>query len=106
MRDYIKKLQSKPEPVRKQFLVGWMVVSMSLVAVVWVYSIQSTVSTDKLAKKNDAVAPFKLFGESVAKTYDSITASVGNVPAIVPQIESTESSDQSALPDINELPQE
>lgn len=81
MREYIKKLQSKPEPVRKQILVGSLIVSMSLVCLVWIGSLGYRFDNNeaKVAKEDNGMKPFALLGETITDTYDNITASVGNI---------------------------
>lgn len=80
MREYIKKLQSKPEPVRKQIVVGLMAVSMLFVGVVFVYSMRSTINgNDESQAKVDSLAPFRLLGDSISDTYNNMSASVGKV---------------------------
>lgn len=81
MREYVKKLRSKPEPVKKQILIGSLIVSMSLVCLVWVSSLGYRFGNDedKVAKTNEAAKPFALFGQTITDTYNNITASVGNI---------------------------
>ncbi len=79
MRTYIKKLQSKEEDIRKQILAGALIVSMSLVALVWMYSLSDRFSSDtKVAQTDNSTKPFTLFANSVASTYNNIAASVGS----------------------------
>lgn len=83
MKEYIKKLQAKPESVRKQILVGSLIVCMSLVCLVWVGSLgyrfgSSEAQTAQDNSKN-GMKPFALLGETITDTYDNITASVGNI---------------------------
>ena len=79
MREYIKKLQAKPEPVRKKIVVGLMVTSMFFVAVVFVFSVRSTIRGHEKSTAVDNLAPFKLLGNSISDTYDNVSASVGKI---------------------------
>lgn len=79
MREYIKKLQSKSEVARKQILVGSLIVSMSLVALIWVGSLSSHFGHNQTAKVENTTKPFALLGQSISDTYNNVTASVGNI---------------------------
>jgi len=82
MRAYIKKLQSKEEPVRKQIFAGAMVVTMSLVGVVWVYGLGVRFGNpDVKTQASEDIKPFKLFSNSISDTYKNVSASVGKTPA-------------------------
>lgn len=101
MRAYIKKLQSKKEDTRKQIFLGAMIVAMSFVTFVWVYSLGVRFG-DPVAKEktNEDIKPFKLFTDSISNTYKNIGASVGKAPTtdIIPQEEvNTESEKQIDL---------
>ncbi|MFA7315631.1 MAG: hypothetical protein WC059_02395 [Candidatus Paceibacterota bacterium] len=109
MREYIKKLQSKPEPVRKQIVVGLMAVSMLFVGVVFVYSMRSTINgNEKSQTKAESLAPFRLLGDSISETYNNMSASVGKVaiptdaPAEdVPSVSETPEVLSETVPDMN-----
>jgi hypothetical protein len=78
MREYIHKLQNKPEDHRKLLLIVFMAISMSIVAGVWVYSLNQRFSTPTVAEKSrDDIKPFILLGDSIKNTYQNITASAG-----------------------------
>ena len=79
MRTYIKKLQSKPEDVRKRILIGSLIVSMSFVFVVWISSLGYRFNKDNSVKTEEAIKPFALFGQTVSETYNNVSASVGNI---------------------------
>ena len=79
MREYIKKIQSKPEDVRKSYVFGAMVVSMIFVGSIWVYSVHDILSSDTEEVATEEVSPFALFRDSFNATYDNISASVGSV---------------------------
>lgn len=79
MRTYIKKLQSKPESTRKQILVGSLVVSMSLVCLIWIGTLGYKFNKDTTAKVEEDIKPFALFGKTISDTYNNVTASVGNI---------------------------
>ncbi len=79
MYSYIKKLQSKQEHVRKQILVGSMIVCMSFVIVVWGYSLNDSYTTRQVATTDNSVKPFTLFSNSVTNAFTNISASVGSI---------------------------
>lgn len=83
MRAYIKKLQSKSEVVRKQILVGSLVVCMTFVGVIWISTLGYKFSKNNVAKSQDVIKPFALFGQSISNTYNNITASVGNISSTI-----------------------
>ncbi|MBK5215548.1 MAG: hypothetical protein JJE53_01930 [Candidatus Pacebacteria bacterium] len=79
MRTYIKKLQSKSEDTRKQILLGAMIVSMSLVAVIYIGSFSNNFNEEKSLQAKEDIKPFSLFSKSISETYNNISASVGNI---------------------------
>lgn len=81
MRQYIKKLQSKREDTRKQIFAGAMIVSMSIVGLIWVYSLGVRFGNPKVAvQANEDIKPFKLFSNTLSSTFQNIGASVGSAP--------------------------
>ena len=83
MKAYIKKLQSKEEGKRKQIFAFTMIGSMSIVSIIWIYSLGVRFSSPKIeTQTNEDIKPFKLFSNSVSNAYNSISASVGKVPSI------------------------
>jgi len=78
MRTYIKKLQSKPEHVRKQIFFGSLVVCMAFVSFVWIGNLGYRFSQKSSQEVKEEIRPFALFGQSISNTYNSISASVGN----------------------------
>jgi hypothetical protein len=95
MHTYIKKLQSKSENTRKQILVGSLIVSMSFVFLIWISSIGHKFSNETVAKTEENIKPFALFGQTIKDTYSNVTASVGNIgtslkkdePKVEPKVE-------------------
>lgn len=80
MREYIKKIQSKKLETRKQIFAGALVVSMSFVCLIWVYSLGTRFgNTEVKDQALEDVKPFKLFSNSIGSTYDNISASVGKI---------------------------
>jgi hypothetical protein len=80
MRQYIKKLQSKSEDTRKIIFTGTMIVSMSIVGLVWFYSLGTRFDSSMKTKVNEDIKPFKLFSDSISSTFKDTTASVGKIP--------------------------
>jgi hypothetical protein len=83
MNSYIRNLQSKPVEVRKQMLVASLVVSMAFVGVVWVYGLTERFGNNSedvaTEKKDNSLAPFKVFANSISNAYTNISASVGQI---------------------------
>lgn len=83
MNSYIRKLQSKPEVIRKQILLASLVFSMAIVGSVWIYSLADRFNEKEVVKavetNEGSLSPFKLFVSSISSAYDSISASVGNL---------------------------
>jgi hypothetical protein len=79
MPEYIKKLQSKSEIVRKQILVGSLVVCMAFVGVIWISTLGYKFSKENTANTQDVIKPFALFGQTLSDTYSNVSASVGNI---------------------------
>jgi phosphate starvation-inducible protein PhoH len=60
MFEYIRKLKTKPEQVKKQILAGAMIVSMSFVVLVWFFSLGGRFGTPEVAVKTESdIKPFK-----------------------------------------------
>lgn len=87
MRQYIKKLQSKPEHIKKQILVGSLVLSMFFVGFVWVSGLNSKFSQPKPVVAEKTMNPFNVLKQSIGETYTNVTASVGNITSMKKQIE-------------------
>lgn len=79
MRTYIRKLQSKPEYIRKQILFGTLIVSMAFVSFVWIGSLGNKFNKETALKTEEDIKPFALFGKSISDTYGNVRASVGNI---------------------------
>jgi len=80
MKEYIKKLQSKPEGERKVILFWSLAVCMCLICFIWVSSLGPRFSKEEdVSKMEESVKPFALFGQAVSDTYNNVTASVGNI---------------------------
>jgi hypothetical protein len=78
MHHYVKKLQSKPEPVRKQILVAALALSMFIVGSVWIYDLAGP-KPQQQAQSDTTTKPFALFKNSITSAYENISASVGNI---------------------------
>ncbi len=79
MRTYIKKLQSKPEYIRKQIFFGSLIVSMAFVSIIWINSFGTKFNKETAAQTEEDIKPFALFGKSISDTYGNVKASVGNI---------------------------
>jgi hypothetical protein len=83
MRTYVRKLQSKPEIVRKQILIGSMIVSMSFVGFVWIKTLGYRFYENKITKQEEQVKPFALLKQLTGETVENITASIGNASSSI-----------------------
>ena len=81
MREYIKKLRSKPEHIRKQILTASLIACMSIVLLVWISGLGYQFTKSR-AEDKETTKPFALLGQTISETYSNITASVGNVKSI------------------------
>lgn len=81
MKTYIKKLQSKPEDSKKQILFWSLVICMSLVCLVWITSLGPRFNKEQVAKTEEEIKPFTMFGQAISDTYDNVSASVASVPS-------------------------
>ena len=83
MREYIKKLQNKPEDVRKRIVVGTVLSCMVLVFAVWVYNLTDRFSSPDIKEQvRSDIKPFTLFKNSMSDTYKNISASVGKASVL------------------------
>ena len=80
MKHYIKKLQTKPDHIKKQILVVSTVVLCGIVLSFWVFTLKYRFSSDenKTSLQSD-LKPFGMLKEGVSKTYQDLSASVGAV---------------------------
>lgn len=79
MRTYIKKLQSKPEHIRKQILFSSLIVCMAFVSFVWIGTFGHKFNKENSVKTKEDIKPFALFGQTISNTYSNVKASVGNI---------------------------
>lgn len=78
MRKYIKKIQSKSEDTRKLIFVGTLILFMSFVSFVWIYSLGQRFGDSKVKEQaREDIKPFKLFTNSISDTYKNLSASAG-----------------------------
>ncbi len=96
MRAYIKKLQGKNEDTRKMIFTGTMIVSMSIVGLVWFYSLGTRFDSSVKEQANNDIKPFQLFGNSIKDTIKNVTASVGRAPTIKEVVTTKEEPASSA----------
>ena len=79
MREYIKKLQNKPEDARKRIVVGAAFSCMVLVSAVWIYNLTDRFSSPRIKEQvRSDIKPFTLFKNSMSDTYKNMKASVGS----------------------------
>ncbi|MCX6756412.1 MAG: hypothetical protein NTX85_03665 [Candidatus Nomurabacteria bacterium] len=78
MKDYIYKLREKPEHIRKQYMVIFLVVTMSVVLGIWIYGLTNRFDAQVSVNIDNDIKPFTLFGESIKNTYSDLTASAAD----------------------------
>lgn len=81
MKEYIKKIQSKPEHIRKQHLWLYVVSFMIIITGIWVFSLNNrfTPKEENVSGESNNIKPFKVFGETLKNSFKDITASVGSI---------------------------
>ncbi len=82
MNSYVKKLQSKTEESRKQILTFSLLICMSVVVFIWVYSLGGRFNERTSEQASNDLKPFKLFANSISNTYQNITASAKDAPTV------------------------
>lgn len=94
MRAYIKKLQSKTEETRKLIFMTSLIVTMSVVSFIWIYSLSDRLG-DKEVKlqANEDIKPFKLFTNSISNTFKNTSASVGKISSNKKEIKEESSTE-------------
>jgi len=98
MRTYIKKINSKPEHIRKRIFVGSLIVSMFFVTSVWIFSLGYRFNPTTKVQAQSDIKPFALFARSIKDTYHNLTASAGSIPS------STDNSQAPQEKQINVVP--
>lgn len=89
MHPYIKKLRSKPDHIKKSILAFALIVSMSLVSMVWFFSLGNRFNNKTAEKTREDVKPFSMLGDSISNAVNNISASVGNISGIKDKITET-----------------
>lgn len=82
MNQYIQKIREKPENERKQYAMLWTIISMAVVGSLWIYSISHRFDSRISEQTKEDVKPFSIFSKTISNTYNSISASVGNINQI------------------------
>ena len=78
---FIRRIRSKGEETRKMMLAVSMIVSMSLVGLIWVVGIMGgkKAPDEKVVGVEETLKPFSLFGESIKDKYQDLSASLGDL---------------------------
>lgn len=83
MITYIKKLKEKDEDKRKRIFFWTMTCSMSIVVLIWFYSLGMRFGNPEVKEQtNEDIKPFKLFKDSISNTFSNIGSSVKNAPSV------------------------
>jgi len=78
---FIRRIRSKREETRKMMLAVSMIVSMSLVGLIWVVGITNPKreKDEKVVGVEETLKPFSMFGESIKDKYQDLSASLGDL---------------------------
>ena len=78
---FIRRIRSKREETRKMMLAVSMIVSMSLVGLIWVVGIMGgkKAPDEKVVGVEETLKPFSLFGESIKESYQDLSANLGDL---------------------------
>lgn len=100
---FIRRIRSKREETRKMMLTVSMIVSMSLVGLIWVVGITNPKreKDEKVVGVEETLKPFSMFGESIKDKYQDLSASLGDLGKTVKNIK--EGIGQEAEKEIIEL---
>ncbi|HPK14222.1 MAG TPA: hypothetical protein PLB93_01780 [Candidatus Paceibacterota bacterium] len=100
---FIRRIRSKKEETRKMMLAVSMIVSMSLVGLIWVVGITNPKreKDEKVVGVEETLKPFSMFGESIKDKYQDLSASLGDLGKTVKNIK--EGIGQEAEKEIIEL---
>lgn len=79
MKKYIKKVREKSENERKRLLFVWMAISMSLVVLVWFYSLGHRFNERVSEKAREDIKPFKMLGNSLSGTIKDVESQLGKI---------------------------
>lgn len=80
MFKYFKNLRYRNKAVRQKAFTILMVISMVFVGAIWVFSLSSRFNRKVKTQANNSLKPFKIFSNSLVKTYNNMTASVSKIP--------------------------
>ena len=78
MKDYIYKLREKPEHIRKQYMVIFLTIAMSVILGIWIYGLTNRFNAQVSTNIDNDIKPFTLFGKSLKNTYSDVTASAAD----------------------------
>ena len=78
LQEHIEALQSKPEHIRKQILVGTLTACMVVVVGVWVYGLGNHFSSgDVSVQAKEDAKPLTIFSQQIKGAYKNLTATAG-----------------------------
>ncbi len=92
-------MRSKREETRKMMLAVSMVVSMSLVVLIWVVGITGRKEGDKknVVGVEETIKPFSMFGQSMKEKYSDLSASLGDLGKTFKNIKDGVSLDKETI---------
>lgn len=85
---FIRRIRSKGEETRKMMLAVSMIVSMSLVGLIWVVGITNPKreKNEKVVGVEETLKPFSMFGESIKESYQDLSANLGDLGSMFKNI--------------------
>ena len=99
MHPYIKKLRSKPDHIKKSILAFALIVSMSLVSMVWFFSLGNRFNNKTAEKTREDIKPFSMLGDSISNAVKNISASVGNISVVKDKMIDTQTTTDTQTQD-------
>ena len=75
MEELINKIRRQPRPIRKRIILITAVAITGIIFLFWVYMLPYRFASSKGGGLKEDLKPFRLFGESISKSLNSI----GNV---------------------------
>ncbi len=76
MKKFIKKIQNKPEHVRKQILYVATIAIGGLIVIFWIFTLQYRFSSIDAAKVQEELKPFSIIKDNIASTYNDVSSKI------------------------------
>jgi hypothetical protein len=81
MLDYIRHLRTKPEETKKQIVLVALVITMSIVVIIWLATLggNNAKTKEPKAKEDNGPSPFSILTSSFSETFKDIKSSVSEI---------------------------